>query len=72
MALLPVLTQYGLPTLAFILAIVAIVLSIQASNRVDKSVNIMRAALNEPNADKRNALLNDPVLLAHGRRGSGC
>ena len=67
MALLPVLTQYGLPTLAFILAIVAIVLSIRASTRVDKSVNIMRVAFREPNTDKRNALLDDPVLLSRLR-----
>ena len=71
MALLPILTQYGIPAIAFILAIVAIVLSITASNRVDKSVNVMRAALNEPNPDKRNALLNDPVLLLGRYAGGG-
>ena len=62
MTFLDFVKQHGLGTIAFILATIAIVLTIQASNRVDKSVALMRAALNEPDAKKREGLLN-PVLL---------
>jgi len=71
MAFFDFVKQHGLGTIASILATIAIVLTILTSNRVDNSVALMRVALNEPDAKKREGLLQTPVLLGGKRTTKG-